>query len=396
MNKLTLYHGAPKIIQKPLYGNSKGYHDYGPGFYCTTDPELAKEWACTKYRDGYVSQYELLMNDLKVLDLCEEDTSILYWFALMINNRLLPVTTPVMKKAFEKLRASYLPNLDAYDVIIGYRGDDSYFSYVRAYVEDEISLPELERLMKESGAQQQVVLRSKKAFEHIRFVSVISVDAAEYYIKRRMRDSESTKEIQNYRRTLAEAMDYAVNSCKLTLDEFMELFITGGLAEQFQEGVSKYVTGLTGAELACEVLQTAGLEREFPVPRISFTVSREYWCGWMLAYYQRISNLSFKRIRQFVTMKDIEKLHFTLKSSSDERFVHAMNQMIENANAPTQLHRLRTKAGYSQKGLAETAGVNLRNIQQYEQRAKNINKAAAGTLAALAQVLGCRIEDLLE
>ncbi len=35
-------------------------------------------------------------------------------------------------------------------------------------------------------------------------------------------------------------------------------------------------------------------------------------------------------------------------------------------------------------------------IQQYEQRAKDINKACAGNLFALARVLGCKAEDLLE
>jgi DNA-binding Xre family transcriptional regulator len=42
------------------------------------------------------------------------------------------------------------------------------------------------------------------------------------------------------------------------------------------------------------------------------------------------------------------------------------------------------------------SGVNIRTIQQYEGRSKDINKAAGATLRSLAQVLSCRIEDLLE
>lgn len=38
----------------------------------------------------------------------------------------------------------------------------------------------------------------------------------------------------------------------------------------------------------------------------------------------------------------------------------------------------------------------MRTLQQYEIRAKNINKAAGATLLALSKVLGCRVEDLLE
>ncbi|MDD4295630.1 MAG: helix-turn-helix transcriptional regulator [Ruminiclostridium sp.] len=52
--------------------------------------------------------------------------------------------------------------------------------------------------------------------------------------------------------------------------------------------------------------------------------------------------------------------------------------------------------GYSQRALAEKVGVNLRTLQQYEIRAKDINKAARATLLSLAKVLGCRVEDLLE
>ena len=52
--------------------------------------------------------------------------------------------------------------------------------------------------------------------------------------------------------------------------------------------------------------------------------------------------------------------------------------------------------GLPQSELTAVSGVNIRNIQQYEQRAKDINRAAAISLQSLARVLGCRIESLLE
>ena len=306
-----------------------------------------------------------------------------------------------MKKGFDRLQARYLPQVSDYDVIVGYRADDAYFSYVRDYIDDKISLEELGLRLKSSKTALQYVLKSQKAFKAIQFRSVVSVDAAEYNIKRILRCEadnlvECSNNLPNARRILAEAMDYAVNSCRLTLDEFMELFITGGLAEQFASGVPKYILGMTGAELACEVMERAGLQREFPAPRISFTSSREYWCGWMLAYYQMTTGISYKRLYQYAPMKEIEKLYNALHKSSDEKFLNIMNQHIEKCASVTRLQILRKAAGYSQKGLAEKSGVNLRNIQQYEQRAKDINKGAAGSLAAIAKVLGCRIEDLLE
>ena len=46
--------------------------------------------------------------------------------------------------------------------------------------------------------------------------------------------------------------------------------------------------------------------------------------------------------------------------------------------------------------LAERSGVNLRTLQEYDNRAMDINRAVGGTLTALSKVLGCQMEDLLE
>ena len=95
-------------------------------------------------------------------------------------------------------------------------------------------------------------------------------------------------------------------------------------------------------------------------------------------------------------MKEIEKLYPTLHEASEKKFVDTVNRMIRKKNPPTRLQTQRKISGYSQRELAEKVGVNLRTLQQYEIRAKDINKAAGATLLALAKVLGCRVEDLLE
>ncbi len=408
MSKLVLYHGSQKIVQRPVYGGSRPYTDFGPGFYCTENIDPAKEWACMENQDGYVNQYELETAGLKVLDLTGDENLLLNWLALLITNRRIPITTPVMKKAFEQLQARFLPDLSEYDIVLGYCADDVFFSYVRAYIDDEISLSVLMQRILMEKAEIQYVLKSQKAFRALAFRSVDRVDSNECSIKRKRRAEAQFEEKiyglnlkkpfqKEMQRTLAEAMDYAAGSCRLTLDEFMELFIAGNLAEQFAAGMPRYSCGMTGAELACEVLDRAGLKQEFPSPRISFTPSREYWCGWMLAYYQCVTGFSYRQIYRNISMKEIEKLYSTLHKSSDEKFVHILNNHMEKCAAQaTRLQILRKAAGYSQKGLAEASGVNLRNIQQYEQRAKDINKGAASTVSAIANALGCRVEDLLE
>ena len=197
-------------------------------------------------------------------------------------------------------------------------------------------------------------------------------------------------------RNLGEAFDYAVNNCQIESDDFLNMFIAGGLADQFGSGVPKFVSGLSGTELVWEVIERSGRERELPEPETAYDYSPEYWCGWILAYYQWYTGRSFRNISKHISMREILKLYPTLHEAAEDKFVDTINRMIRRNNPPTQLQMLRKSMGYSQKTLAEKSGVTLRMIQQYEQRAKDINKAAGINLAALSQTLGCKVEDLLE
>ena len=195
---------------------------------------------------------------------------------------------------------------------------------------------------------------------------------------------------------LGEAFEYAANSCQMDMDSFLELFIGTGYAEQFAAGVPKVVSGTSGTELVMDVLIKSGTDNTFPQARIDYDYSPQYWSGWILAYYQWYTGRNFKEIQKHITMQEIEKLYPTLHEASEKKFVDIVNGMIRKKNPPTRLQAQRKISGYSQRELAEKVGVNLRTLQQYEIRAKDINKAAGATLLALSKVLGCRVEDLLE
>lgn len=191
MNKLTLYHGSPEIISKPEFGKGKPYNDYGQGFYCTENIELAKEWACSENSDGYVNQYEIPANELNILNLSAGDYTILHWLALLMHYRMVRVSTPVMQRAVEWLTAHYLIEIKAFDAVIGYRADDSYFSFARAFVNNEISLHQLSYAMKLGKLGEQFVLKSEKAFASICFVSYTEIRNAVYYPLRKQRDDSA-------------------------------------------------------------------------------------------------------------------------------------------------------------------------------------------------------------
>ena len=40
---MKIFHGSENRIEKPEYGKGKPYNDYGLGFYCTEDIEMAME-----------------------------------------------------------------------------------------------------------------------------------------------------------------------------------------------------------------------------------------------------------------------------------------------------------------------------------------------------------------
>lgn len=195
---------------------------------------------------------------------------------------------------------------------------------------------------------------------------------------------------------LGEAFDYATTVMNIPMDEFLDMFIISGVADQFAMGVPKYISGLSGTELVWEVLDKTGESDDFPEPKTEYEYSPEYWCGWILAFYQWCTEKSFKEIKKYLPMSEIYKLYPTLHEAAEEKFVDVANAILERKNPSTKLQEIRKAVGLSQKELSEKSEVHLRMIQQYEQRAKDINKATASNLFALAQVLGCKAEDLLE
>lgn len=211
-----------------------------------------------------------------------------------------------------------------------------------------------------------------------------------------MMHAYNEKYLNDAMKNLGEAFDYSSSVLNISLNDFLDMFIISGIAEQFSSGVPKFISGLSGTELVWEVLNRTGLKIKLKEPQTEYYYSPEYWCGWILAFYQWYTGKSFKDIKRYLPMSEIYKLYPTLHEASEEKFVDVANSIFEHKKIPTKLQTIRKAIGLSQKKLSEKSGVTLRMIQQYEQRAKDINKATAENLFSLAQALGCKAEDLLE
>ena len=196
MKPIILYHGSTKIIEKPILGVGNPKNDYGLGFYCTENLELAKEWASTEHIDGFANHYEIDLEGLNILHLNQKPYHILNWLSMLLKNRTFVLSQGLPTEAKEYLLDHFLPDYEPYDIIIGYRADDSYFSFANAFLNNTISLEQLCKAMHLGKLGEQVVLKSERAFSSIRFTESIPVDSSLYYPKRQARDRQAREDYQ--------------------------------------------------------------------------------------------------------------------------------------------------------------------------------------------------------
>ncbi len=194
-----LYHGSEKIIEKPQFGYGKPNNDYGLGFYCTKDYDLAGEWAVTLDRDGYVNEYSLTMDGLSVLDLNCSDYCILDWLEILLENRRFDIQSDFGREAQRYLKENYRVDYRSFDIIKGYRADDSYFSFAQDFLNNAISFGTLKKALELGGLGEQTVLISEKAFGRIDFVKYHKAEAQSYYPLKENRDNRARSEYRDLR-----------------------------------------------------------------------------------------------------------------------------------------------------------------------------------------------------
>ena len=187
----TLYHGSSEIIDNPEFGKGNLHNDYGLGFYCTENLELAKEWACSNVSGGYANKYSIDLTNLSVLNLSEKEYNILNWISLLLNNRTFSLNNQIASEGKDYLIQNFMPNIENFDIIIGYRADDSYFAFAQDFLNNAISIKTLENAMKLGNLGKQTVIKSKKAFELLLFENAENVDGNIYFSKRKERDDKA-------------------------------------------------------------------------------------------------------------------------------------------------------------------------------------------------------------
>lgn len=197
--KGILYHGSENIIRQPVYHAGRRYNDYGYGFYCTKEEAVACEWAVSPEHDGYRNRYEIDMEGMRVVHIREH--GVLCWLAVLLQHRVFNVTSPLAAEAREYLIRHFDINLKGADIVTGYRADDSYFSFAQDFISGAISVRQLAEAMQLGKLGEQVVLRSRRAHEAVRFLDAMPVSREEYLAVREARERAARRAYFRHTRT---------------------------------------------------------------------------------------------------------------------------------------------------------------------------------------------------
>ena len=190
---MTIYHGSKQIVEVPTFGLGRKNNDFGLGFYCTESNDLAKEWAVSSLSDGFSNRYTLDTEYLNILNLNSPDYTILNWIAVLVEHRLFSIKTPVARRAKQYLIERFGINVNAYDLITGYRADDSYFDFAEAFLNNAITVEQLARAMRLGKLGEQIVLKSQFAFSKIKYEGFEPAQKEQFYVLRKARDDEANQ-----------------------------------------------------------------------------------------------------------------------------------------------------------------------------------------------------------
>ena len=207
--------------------------------------------------------------------------------------------------------------------------------------------------------------------------------------------------LNDARSRLANCLDYAVNTLGYGIEEFYRLFLQSDLCDRFEKGDPFIVSGKSGIELALLVVEkTIGIdaaEAKYRDKALPDGRSREYWCGWAMAFYQWYTSCSLRKLEETVPISAVMRMYDKYHEMDILHFVERIDHLrSQKARLVSYLKKLREERGYSQRELAEATGIPLKTLQHYEQGSKSLARANALYVLRLAAVLGCSPADLLD
>lgn len=178
---MKIYHGSKVVIKEPNVKGSNELNDYGPSFYLTKDLEAAKSWACKNDSIGIVNEYEIRdqsFDSLKILDLTNKTKfSVLNWMAILMHFRQLDTSFIKNNELTLNWLKKYYIDVNEYDVIIGFRADDSYFRFPLRFISNDLAFEDLEDVFLSGELGVQYAFMSQRAIKMLKFQNAIECDS---------------------------------------------------------------------------------------------------------------------------------------------------------------------------------------------------------------------------
>ncbi len=201
--------------------------------------------------------------------------------------------------------------------------------------------------------------------------------------------------LRNARSSLANSLDYAVYSLGYDLEEYYHMFLRCDLTDRFEKGDPFLVSGHSGVELALMVVEKNTGKFEVKERIYHDGKSREYWCGWAIAYYQWYSACSLRQLEKETPITSIYRMYDKYHEMDIMHFVERVDDMRQEKRVVTYLKLMREAIGLSQSELSRRSGIPLKTLQHYEQGTKSLAKANASYVLGLARILGCEPRRLI-
>lgn len=127
--------------------------------------------------------------------------------------------------------------------------------------------------------------------------------------------------------TVAHSFDYATRALKISLFDYVEKFLNFEYLHLLEIGNPHYVSGISGCELALEI---CGIKIDIPSP--PYNPGKEYWIGWIAAFYQWYRNVSYKTIFEKFSLERFETAYPTFHEENKMRMVEYMDEIILGVN----------------------------------------------------------------
>lgn len=197
-------------------------------------------------------------------------------------------------------------------------------------------------------------------------------------------------------KVMGSLFDTSINFYGIKLDDFYHMFLNSPISKKIERGDPAIIEGHSGRELSYSLLENNGFQNLEKPEYYSIGRNKSYWLGWTMAYYQWYKGISFSRITDGVDIDVYWNMYDKYHEMDVLQFVDRADVLRRNAQTESKLKRLRGYAKLSQSQLAEKSGVPIRTIQQYEQKAKDINRANVDYVVRLSKVLNCDVDMLLE